>query len=157
MDANSQRSIGIGSATTWAADGDCDRDHAECVILRKRLMLQIPFLFGKSCHVNRVKHSVWQRVRLTGVPDWNHEMCEKKEQQRLNNSKLGDFNACVSSAPPPLLPRDQNTITSLLLSKHTHHFLLLVLLCTCYPAISPFMLPSCFSVATPGTWDSHLR
>lgn len=88
-------------------------------------MLQIPFLFGKGCHVNRVKRSVWQRVRLTGVPDWNHEMCEKKEQQRLNNSKFGDFNACVSSAPP-LLPRDQNTITSLLLSKHTHHFLQLV-------------------------------
>lgn len=62
-------------------------------------MLQIPFLFGTGCHVNRVKRSVWQRVRLTGVPDWNREICEKKEQQRLNNSKFGDFNACVSAPP----------------------------------------------------------
>lgn len=103
-------------------------------------MVQIPFLFGKSCHVNRVKHSVWQRVRLTGVPDWNHEMCEKKEQQRLNNSKFGDFNACVSSAPPPSSPgiKIQLQASS---SVNTH----IIFSCLCYSAlVTQRSLPLCY-------------
>lgn len=43
-------------------------------------------MFGKTGLVIHVNHLVWQRVRLTGVRDWNDEMCEKKEQQRLNKS-----------------------------------------------------------------------